>query len=130
MFYYSFYTNGFWVIQVQFEILFYQPEESQNKIYCIHSNYSIFVVGWIGAMRSVYRTGVGELVGYNSTSAWDAIMVNLEVFKMLCIHTAFDIYHTFSFGMDYIERLFSLSPLLFPMKANVISAIVDQLMRQ
>lgn len=41
------------------------------------------VVSWVGAMRGVYRTGVGTLSGFESSSAFDSFMINIEVFFLI-----------------------------------------------
>lgn len=44
------------------------------------------VVSWVGAMRGVYRTGVGTLSGFESSSAFDSFMINIEVFSLFCLY--------------------------------------------
>ena len=81
------------------------------------------LIGWIGPMRSVYKTGVGTLSGYNSETAWASTMTNLEVFKILCIYIpSLNSFNSFSYGTEYIRAFFQLIPsIIFPHKAQVIS---------
>lgn len=81
------------------------------------------LVGWIGAMRSVYRYGVGTLTAFDNSKAWDAVMINLEVFIPLCMYIPkFKEVNAFGLGSTYITAFLQLIPsIVFPFKRQVIS---------
>lgn len=81
------------------------------------------LVGWIGAMRSVYRYGQGSLVAYDNDDAWAAIMINLEVFMPLCIYIPnLKSISDYSLGSSYITAVLQLIPrIVFPHKDKVIA---------
>lgn len=84
---------------------------------------SYLLVGWIGAMRSVYRYGVGTLTAFDNEQAWGAVMINLEVFMPMCMYIPkLREIGVFSFGSTYITAFLQLIPsIVFPFKRQVIS---------
>lgn len=83
------------------------------------------IVSWIGAMRGVYRLGQGELEAYESESAFDAFMINIEVFFPYFAYTNYiPKYGRFSLGGTYIAGIFQLIPsILWPGKERALSLI-------
>jgi hypothetical protein len=86
---------------------------------------SYLLVGWIGAMRSVYRTGEGALVAFNSKDAWTAIMYNLDVFMVLCMYIpGLNSLDSFAYGTTYINSFIQLIPtFILPFKHELISIL-------
>ena len=86
---------------------------------------SFLLVGWIGAMRGVYRTGQGELTAFNEKSAWDAVMTNLEVFLPLCIYIPnLTLPNQFALGSTYISAFIQLVPgIIFPFKNQLLMSL-------
>lgn len=80
------------------------------------------LVGWIGAMRSVYRYGVGEVSGFELDSAFTAFMYNIEVFFPFFMFVGSGKY--FAYGGTYLAGILSLIPSsIFPNKAVVLATL-------
>ena len=107
-------------------IVFSVLEKKRIKIWTALATVLVayLLVSWIGAMRGVYRTGIGELSAFDSSKAFDAFMVNIEVFFPYFMFVGLGANYTF--GGTYLAGILSLIPsVLFPQKVAILNFLKD-----